>query len=94
MTYDTIWKYLLDPDNETTHLIPRGGRIISVQTINDYPYLYVMVGPDEPTESRRFQTYGTGVQIPSRLEMYYVGTYQLAGGMFIGHVFETTKVTL
>jgi len=67
--------------------IPVFARILTVQTQNDLPQLWVLCDESEDVERRTFVTYGTGRRM-SEDPGEYVGTYQMLGGSLVYHVFE------
>ncbi len=89
----TIYKYQVVVTDEPEISMPRGAQILSFQTQNEQPCIWVLVNPDEPVlEIRKFYLRGTGhpIQInPSALR--FIGTTQLMGGMLVFHLFEIVK---
>ena len=88
----TIWKFELKVEDKQTIIMPVGAEIISVQSQHLEPVLWAMVKTDgyEETEGRIIEVFGTGQEIPEDMgiERIYLGTFQLDGGSFVGHVFE------
>jgi hypothetical protein len=87
-----IWKYeLKNTDLQKVH-IPKGGEILTVQTLNDKPCLWVLVDTSQPQplEERMFEIFGTGdlIQYDMGTDRKYIGTYQLYGGDLVFHLFE------
>lgn len=84
-----IFKWTLQLTDLQELQIPRGARVLSVQTQNDIPRLWALVDEREPLEKRCFATYGTGNPIPAESDFSrFVGTYQCSDGAFVFHVFE------
>lgn len=85
----TIYKYPLPLDDRSHIQMPRGAHVLCVQVQRDIPYLWAIVDPDQPLDAKLFRLCGTGhpLEITSP-ESRYIGTFQLAEGSFIGHVFE------
>jgi hypothetical protein len=84
-----ICKYPLAIQDEQVVNLPRGARVLTVQTQSDSPSLWALIDENETeTEPRIFSIYATGD--PTSAEGTYINTFQLLGGRFIGHVFETT----
>lgn len=81
----TIWKYILQP--ETTVQMPREARILCVQEQHGNTCLWALVDPQQPRETRRFNTYGTGFDMPENPGQY-IGTFQVESGRLVFHVFE------
>lgn len=90
----TIYKYGLKTTDVQTLKMPKGARILCVQTQRDEPQLWAEVDTDAPDESRVIETFGTGHHMRAGMgvERSYVGTYQLRGGSFVYHVYESTGV--
>jgi hypothetical protein len=84
-----IWKFGVAA-GEFTHEMPEGAAILTVQTQADEPQMWALVDPDQPRRPRRFATLATGQPIPEELTgaMRYIGTFQLAEGGLVFHVFE------
>ena len=69
--------------------LPEGAKILTVQEQHGGAQVWALVNPDNPTETRNFRLAGTGHPIKESPDtLNYIGTFQLAGGNFIGHVFE------
>ena len=85
-----IYKLPLEEPSET-FAIPVGSKILCVRTQRGLPTLWVLTTPHgegaSAMERRTFRTVLTGEHFdPEGLE--YIGTFQLHGGSFVGHVFE------
>lgn len=92
-----IWKFELQTVDRQVIKMPLGSKILTVQTQNDVPVLWALVDTDmAPQEDKVIDVYGTGNDVDFLSDGYifpdtereYIGTYQLDGGSFIGHVFE------
>ena len=84
----TVLKYPLPDVFDFTLDLPRDCTIRSLQVQAGRPCLWVEVDPNEArVETRTFKTYGTGAPMPDGL--YYVGTYLVADGALVWHVYET-----
>ncbi len=90
-----IWKYVLERRRIQTIRMPKGCKILSLQTQFLKPSLWV--GFDHQNrdyyhrveEARVFVTIGTGEDVPDSLSsMNFLGTYQVDNGAEIYHVFE------
>lgn len=91
MTPRTIWKYPVKPGAfELT--MPLHAQILCVQEQQGEPHLWALVSPDASrTETRRFRSYGTGHDIDGMGTGYYIGTFQLADGALVFHLFEVVS---
>ena len=89
---DSIYKYELDVDDEQLLVLPAKAAILTVQVVDEVPYVYAVVDLDtEETEERHILTFGTGHHIEDNLKAHYIGTYQLHGGKLVFHVFEKVR---
>jgi len=86
---ETIWKFTLQATDIQTIKMPKGAKILCVQTQNEIPCLWAIVDPSASMEDRTFSIYGTGHNIDG-YDRKYLGTFQLLKGNFIGHLFEQT----
>lgn len=82
----TIWKYGFPTLDSHTFTMPRGAELLTVAAQFDAPCIWALVDPDQPSVERKIRIYGTGH--PIEHDDPYVGTYQLAVGSLIFHVFD------
>lgn len=86
----TIWKYPLVATTAIDLEMPKGARVLTVQTQNHAPVMWALVDPAAAKELRRFRVVGTGHEgAPDRGT--YIGTFQLQGGSLVFHVFEVPR---
>ena len=83
-----IWKTELQMGPRTSILLPRAAKVLCVQTQHERPCVWFEFdekrhGVDEVT----FFIATTGNQFNMPIEAKYLGTFQLDGGTFIGHVY-------
>lgn len=87
-----IFKYELKVEDSCNISMPNGATILSLQVIDEKPYIYACVDESSKTIERTFLTFGTGHTLPFDNMIYsgmeYLGTYQLQGGALVFHVFE------
>jgi hypothetical protein len=91
----TIYKYDVPLTDEFELDMPVGAEVISVQVQRGTPRLWAMVNadPETPRESRRFRLLGTGRAIPAEFQLArFVGTFQMANGELVFHLFALSKV--
>lgn len=84
-----IWKYPLKVEDTQTLTIPTNGKILSIQTQDRVPCMWVLLDERDCCllNKRTFHIHGTGNSLPSSInEDVFIGTFQL--GYFVGHVFE------
>ena len=86
----TIWEYPLVVTDAQVLTIPKGAQIVAVQVQGNSPCLWAIVDQSEETERRVIRTFGTGHEIlPSFLKFgTYLGTYRIASGSLVFHVFD------
>ena len=84
---ETIWKYNIDTIDRQTIQMPRNAEILTVQTQNGSPCLWVRVNTSSPDEIRKIEICGTGRELP-KSSWSYIGTYEIAGDALGYHVFE------
>jgi len=75
--------------NETHSInVPEGAEILSVQTQNNVPCIWMLINPKETKfDIRTFSMYGTGNTF-NQDGKKYIGTVQLDGGSSVMHIFE------
>lgn len=84
-----IFKYPVPLDGVAEIQMHKGATVLTVQAQGGIPCIWAIVDPDAEMEIRRFRLFGTGHPLDIDLPQYrYIGTFQLAGGGFIGHLFE------
>ena len=86
MSIKVIYKFELKP-LVTTVDIPKDARVLTVQTQQNKPYIWVIVDADNPTVRRKFTVQMTGVFFDVS-GLRYIGTFQVDEGSFVGHVYE------
>ena len=85
----SVYKYTIPVEDYFSLDLPKGVKILTVQEQHGKPQLWALVKRGEPNETRNFRLAGTGHPIKESPEMLnYIGTFQIAGGSFIGHIFE------
>ena len=85
----SIWKYAVNPGGEFEHDMPVGAEVLAVATQHGVPVMWAKVGLTPICETRRFKTEVTGLYFDD-VGLSYIGTFQLDGGDFVGHVFEVS----
>lgn len=90
----SVWKFPIEVTDEFTIDMPIGAKVLHIEAQRvsqhdaqyEQPCLWALVSPDAPTSPRTFYVHGTGH--PVRDDGEYLGSFQLYGGSFVGHVFE------
>lgn len=86
----TVYKYPVT--TSFTLRIPVDAEVLSVQCQHGDPQLWVKLDTVAPSVERRFQVYGTGHEIhPEWAAAKFVGTFQMAQGGLVFHLFEAVK---
>jgi hypothetical protein len=85
----TIYKYKIEPGINEIEL-PILSRVLSVQTINDEPYIWVLQETEYSKELRKFVSIGTGWDIKYQLKEY-IGTFQIKSLDLVFHLWELSK---
>lgn len=94
----SIWKYRIpiesmiivnsDSIGEFTILMPRGSRTLCVQIQGDAPHIWTRVDTEAELEPHSFTLVGTGHKCDGTIFMQYIGTFQMASGNLVFHLFE------
>lgn len=71
--------------------LPKGAKVLTVQAQAGQPQMWVLLDTDNETERRTFVTFPTGGEIGPNLHLDYIGTFQLAGGNLVFHLFEIDR---
>ena len=98
-----VWKFPLEVTDLQKIRMPKNSILLTVQAQREVPCLWALVETDKESEERfiritgektgkegeeRFiRIAGTGHPVLEKISRY-IGTFQLAKGSFIGHVFE------
>ena len=82
-----IWKVTLQCADLQSFDLPKGAKPLTVQVQDGRQRMWLLVDEEAETEQRTFATYGTGHRMPVEPGTY-IGSYQLAQGLLMFHVFE------
>lgn len=83
----SVYKYPIPAADIFTLEMPAGALLLDVQEQRGTPCLWALVDPEKKGEPRTFYHLGTGHPGPAVVGPH-VGTYQLAEGALVFHVFE------
>lgn len=86
-----IWKWTLATTDRQALQMPKGAKILSVQTqgmSGENAQLWALCDERAPKETRQFAIHGTDNPMPDIDPTTYIGTYQLMDGKLVFHVFE------
>lgn len=89
----TIWKFPLPIEDFVLLDMPKGAKVLTVQTQQETVCLWAIVNPNNETEKRGFYIVGTGHPFPKHASDY-VGTVQVRNGFLVFHVFEAISYTI
>ena len=84
----TIWKFQLSLEGHTDLTMPVGLEVLSVQVQKGVPCLWARCNPSAALEPRRFVAVATGESTRRDKVGDFIGTYQLAGGALVYHLFH------
>lgn len=84
-----IWKFEIKPNQDIIEM-PQGAEILTIQNQNGNACIWALVNPENDTEKRHFEVFGTGHNIyyDMGVERKYINTFQLEGGQLVFHLFE------
>lgn len=84
-----IFKYPIDIDDTITVRMHKDARILHVDTQDGEPMLWAMIDPEMPLVDRVLYIRGTGHELGEARHANYIGTFQMAGGRLVWHVFDS-----
>lgn len=85
----SVHKYTIPVKDYFSLNLPKGAKVLTVREQYNEPQLWALVEKGVSTEKRNFRLAGTGHLIEEAPDtLNYIGTFQLDGGDYIGHVFE------
>lgn len=85
---EKIYKYHIEVTDEQQVSLPKGAQILTVQTQQEQPCIWVLVDPQMPTELVTIRVHGTGHDVPDSDNLKYIGTFQMMGGGLVFHTFR------
>ncbi len=83
---NTVWKFKIPTADIFQISLPIGAVPLSVQVQLGEVVLWCFCNSENDTETRRFRLAGTGH--PIKEDVNYIGTFQLASGNLVFHLFE------
>lgn len=87
----TIWKYELAITDDQYVDMPIGAKPLSVDIQNGVPCMWVEVDSEKTPAQVHIMTVGTGYPVSHPKTSRFIGTYQLHGGSFVGHVYVVSS---
>jgi hypothetical protein len=82
-----VYKFPLTLGDWTSVPMPEGADVLCVQVQHGEPFVWARITVGNPPILRHFRIAGTGHDLGSNVGRY-VGTFQMAGGGLVLHVFE------
>ena len=83
-----IWKYPIPVQDGFSLIMPKGAKPLAVQCQYGEPQLWALVDPEAELVEHGFRLAGTGHILEATIWQYtYIGTFQLADGNLIFHIF-------
>lgn len=83
----TIHKFPVDLTDEFSLSLPEGAQILDVQTQGPTAQMWVLLDPFQPYVNCTFRVIGTGHPIDDAEFLFFIGTFQLYGGL-VFHLFQ------
>lgn len=87
----TVWKFALPLEDVAGVDMPQGAHVLHVAAQHEVPTLWALVDPNAPLERRYFRFAGTGHPIKPEHAGRFVGTFFMAGGSLVWHLFELCR---
>lgn len=90
----TVWKFKLQLSDVQNVEMPTNAQILCVQVQpwegGEDVCLWALVDPEQPLTTRKILIVGTGHDREDLAQpfLHYIGTFQVAGGRLVFHVFE------
>lgn len=87
-----IYKWQIETTDIQDVTVPKGTKILTVQTQKHTPCIWGLV-PQDSTEGEdiTLRVIGTGHPIENADELEYIGTYQIHDGQLVFHVFKVKE---
>ena len=82
-----VWKYPVKVDDRFSVEMPKGAEVLHVDLQRGGVFMWARVDPAAPPEIRSFRLAGTGHELAGDVGRH-VGSFMLAGGGLVFHVFE------
>jgi hypothetical protein len=73
--------------------MPKGAEMLAIQAQGENPSLWALVEPENDSEMRIIEIFGTGDPIHDvTKQRRYIGTFQVKGGESVFHAFEYVRM--
>ena len=84
-----IWKFQIQlVDFFSIENMPEGAEILTVQCQHGVPHIWALCDPNQAPKIRYFRLVRTGHEIAESSMPQYLGSFQLANGRLVFHLFE------
>jgi hypothetical protein len=83
-----VYKYHIEITDEQVINMPTNAQILTVQEQNNEAFIWALVNPNESLYPYRFRLAGTGHEIHGSGFMTFIGSFQLANGALVFHLFK------
>jgi hypothetical protein len=86
-----IYKYPFAIEDEFDLELSPGAQVLRVAVQDSQPHLWALVDPecpDDKKQTRHFEVWGTGLPMEEPEKRVHVGTFLMAGGKLVWHLFE------
>lgn len=83
-----IYKYLLYP-GETEIQVPANSRILKIDTQDNDAFVWIEQDPSQLPINVKFKVFGTGIPFDNPDGFFYVDTFLLFNGGFVGHTYAS-----
>jgi len=99
----TVWRFEIPMEiqdgaakwnNRFTIKMPAGAEVLTIQVQGSKPCIWAKVDPEQELTDRSFMLVGTGHPLPIEPQdfVHYKGTFQLAGGALVFHLFDCQDI--
>lgn len=95
MTTKTVWKFPFDVTDDISIEMPAGAEVLHVEAQAGQPCIWALVDPAAKKVERRFRLAGTGhpIAIRPRSQFDHVGSFFMAAGALVFHLFDLGEAT-
>ena len=85
----TIYRFDVPILDDFTLGLPEFAKVLCVGERGGTGHMWVMLDPEQKKVTRKFRVIGTGHPIPDAPDLSYIGTFFMANGRLVWHVFES-----
>lgn len=87
----TIWKFPIEATDRQEVMMPADAEMLCIQTQGRQACIWARVDSVAPLTPRTIRVFGTGHPVESAGRLFYIGTFQIAGGALVFHAFEDAQ---